>query len=320
MSDWSHEGLWAKAVLYAAKATDERRNGPLYPLWSMIALEFVARSCLAKVHPSLLADTMGDHNVLHACGYPSAKARSIPAGKVFDRCRVIVNGFTEAERQTSMLFIDRRNTELHSGSAGFADFGTEKWLTDYFRICRLLLTGQGKTLQDLLGVEEARSAEKMIAAGEEKIAGIVKKAIAEAKERFATGRGAQQVVVTATEKSHAKSVSVICPACGRTAQVRGERVSVKKIEVDELFGTLQRRTVILPTSFECLTCELSLKGHAALHIAGIGGNREVIEEVDPAEFFGIEQPSDEDMQRYAEKYMADLAADAAAEYYREDDE
>ena len=36
-------------------------------------------------------------------------------------------------------------------------------------------------------------------------------------------------------------------------------------------------------------------------------------------FFGIE-PSDEDLQHYAEKYMADLAADAAAENYGEDDE
>lgn len=320
MSDWSHDGLWGKAVLYAARATEEERSGPLYPLWSMLALEFVARSCLAKVHPALLADTRNDQNLLHACGYPSAEGirRSIPAGKVFERCRVIVNGFTDADLRTSVLFIERRNAELHSGSAGFADFGTEKWLTDYFRICRLLLTGQGKTLQDFLGVEEARSAEKMIAAGEEKVVGIVNKAIADAKQRFAAGQSTQ-AVVTATETSHAKGMPVICPACGRTALVRGERVSVKKIEVDEDNGTLYRRTVILPTSFECLSCQLSLKGHAALHLAGIGGNREVNEEIDPAEFFGIE-PSDEDLQHYAEKYMADLAADAAAEYYGEEDE
>ncbi len=56
MSYWSHDGLWAKAVIYAQRATDEDRDGPLFPLWATLALEFVARACLAKVHPALLAD------------------------------------------------------------------------------------------------------------------------------------------------------------------------------------------------------------------------------------------------------------------------
>jgi len=40
------------------------------------------------------------------------------------------------------------------------------------------------------------------------------------------------------------------------------------------------------------------------------GSYEVVEEIDPVEYFGIEQPSEEDMQAYAEEWMRDLADEA----------
>jgi hypothetical protein len=322
MSDWSHAGLWAKALHYANRATEEDRSSPLYPLWSTFVLEFIARSCLAKIHPALLADVTADENILHACGYlVGGIPRSIPASKVFRRCRTVVKGFTEEDLSVAMNLIERRNTELHSGTSGFAGYGTEIWLSSYFRICRLLLAAQEKTLTDLLGAEEAAAAEKMIAAAEEKVVGDVKKAIAEAKKLFevldvATQENLKKAAAIQTKVSKGKPV--VCPACGCDGIVRGEKVSVKKTQVDDETGTLYRRTLILPTTLECLCCRLSLRGHAALHAAGRGGNHEIVEQVDPAEYFGIEQPSEEEMQAYAEQWMRDLASEADDEY-REDE-
>jgi hypothetical protein len=322
MSDWSHDGLWTKPVDYARRATDEDRDGPLYPLWSTLALEFIARSCLAKVHPALLADAT-DENVLHACGYPSSKGvrRSISAHSVMRRCRLIVKGFTDDDHRIAMHLIERRNAEFHSGTPGFAGYGTELWLSDYFRICRLLLSAQNKSLTDLLGAEEASVAEKMIAASEEKVAGAVKKAIAEAKQRFGLlDESARESINKAAmvQSKGGRGKVFRCPACDHLALVRGEAVSIKKAHVDDESGRLYRRTVILPTSLECLWCQLSLKGHAALHAAGAGGNHELLEEIDPAEYFGLEQPSDEDMQAYAEEWLRDRAEESDAEF--EDEE
>jgi hypothetical protein len=322
MSDWSHAGLWGKAVLYAGRATEEERNSPLYPLWSTLALEFIARSCLAKIHPTLLADAVADENVLHACGYSVMSVpRSISANKVFRRCKHVVKDFTDDDLTAAMKLIERRNAELHTGTDAFAGYGSELWVSDYFRICRLLLVAQDKNLADLLGAEEAAVAEKIIAAAEEKVLGAVKKTIAEAKNRFealdqTTQEGLQKAVEIQMKVSKGKPVD--CPACGCKAIVRGEKVSVKKPQVDDETGTLYRRALILPTSLDCLCCKLSLRGHGTLHAAGMGGSYEILEEIDPANYFGIEQPSEEDMQAYAERWMRDMAAEAQDEY-REDE-
>jgi hypothetical protein len=317
MTDWSHKGLWSKALLYAGRATEQERTSPLYPLWSTFVLEFIGRSCLANIHPAMLADSKSDENILHAFGYPiKVIPRSIPASVVFRRCRSIVKEFTEDDFTATMKLIERRNAELHSGTSGFAGYGTELWLSDYFRICRLLLVAQQKSLVDLLGIEEAAAAEKMITASEEKVIGAVKKAIADAKNMFEALNPTLQEGCKKAAEIQIKVIKgklVDCPSCGCKAIVRGERVSVKKPQIDDDTETLYRRAVMLPTSLDCFCCKLSLKGHAALHVAGAGGSYEIMEEIDPAKYFGIEQPSEDAIQNYAEEWMRDMAADYWAE-------
>jgi len=53
---WEYDKLWQKAKVYIQKAFEEDREGEMFPFWATIALEFVARTTLAKVHPVLLAD------------------------------------------------------------------------------------------------------------------------------------------------------------------------------------------------------------------------------------------------------------------------
>src|SRR5438270_3125806 len=121
MNIWSYETLWQKAKLYARLAlAEEDRDSAKFALLSTLALEFVARSTLARVHPALLADPREPENLLYAFGYRTDKSpKSIPAKALFARCEVVVPEFTAAERTFAMTLMERRNEELHSGSAAF---------------------------------------------------------------------------------------------------------------------------------------------------------------------------------------------------------
>lgn len=70
---------------------------------------------------------------------------------------------------------------------------------------------------------------------------------------------------------------------------------------------MYRQKVILPSLLNCYVCGLNLKGHGALHAAGLGGNYSVMEDLDPVDFFGIEMP---DLDDYFEKRMQELADEA----------
>ena len=78
--------------------------------------------------------------------------RSVPAKTVFSRCQVIIPEFTENEFNKTMTIMERRNEELHSGTLGFEALKTQFWLADYFRICKILLAFQERTLEDWFGI------------------------------------------------------------------------------------------------------------------------------------------------------------------------
>jgi predicted RNA-binding Zn-ribbon protein involved in translation (DUF1610 family) len=317
MSDWSYDGLWAKALLYAKRAMNEDRDGPLFPLWATLALEFVARSSLAKIHPALLADPREGENLLHAFGFTAESTpRSVPALTVFKRCRRVVDEFTDEDFKKCMGLTERRNAELHSGTAAFEGLKTGLWLSDYFRILGILLKAQGKSLADLFGEDEAAGGEKMVLASQEKAIGDVKKSIAEAKKQFEDLAPAVQEERRKAAAAKSKiqpsmdSQAVECPACGSEALIRGEKVTVKEPKLDDDTGTLFRQRVFLPTAFACSACGLSLKGHGPLHAAGLGGNYTVMENMDPAEYFGIEQATEADFEAYVDQWLKDQAAEA----------
>jgi hypothetical protein len=184
---WSFDSLWQKSKLYMQRALAAEREGPLFPFWATLALEFLGRATLAQIHPTLLADP-GDQagdNLFYACGHTSPKQpRSIMAKTVFLRCQRVVADFTNNEGEFCLALIDWRNRELHTGDAAFEDSGTQFWLADFYRIAKLLLNGMGKTLSDFVGAGEAGAAEEMILAVEGKAKKAALDAIAAAKRAF----------------------------------------------------------------------------------------------------------------------------------------
>jgi hypothetical protein len=275
---WQPDALWGKANLYMGRALDEDRDDPLFPFWSSLALEFLARAAVASVHPTLLAEPHNSmQNVLYALGQPAPKtgARSIPANLVFALCKQLVPSFGPEELALCESLSNRRNEELHSGGMAFDAFPTAIWLARFYRTCRVLLLFQEKALGDFLGAPEAEVAERMIADSEHAVIEKVKRSIgahqslfnelSEPEKKELLSKSQAQAELMASRGGH----RVICPSCGACSWVIGERIVSQgsKVEGD----CVVERTAMLPTGFSCIACGLVLKGHAELHVAGIGG-------------------------------------------------
>lgn len=297
---WDYDSLWQKAKLYVQRAMDEDRDGPLFPFWSTLALELLARATLAKIHPALLADPQHKQgeSVLYACGIGDAKeARSIEAATLFKRCRIVVPNFTDEDRDTCLELLRRRNEELHTGTPVFEDLPTRLWLSDYYRICALLLSFQGHTLADLFGADEATAAEEMIQTAKRDTIDKVRRLIGEAKGRFQRLEQDEQtrqreIAIQMNLLSGIPlSKHVICPACGADARINGKQVSASEPKLQD--DMIMREIVILPTTFKCYSCDLMLEGYSQLDAAGLGGQFTKTEMHDPLKYYNEdEDPAD----------------------------
>lgn len=296
--DWSYDRLWEKAKLFAQRAHDQDRDDPLFPLWSVLCLEILSRATLAKVHPALLADPSEGENILYAFSYATTKApKSVSAKTVFERCKRIVADFTDREYDHCLNLIERRNIELHSGAAAFEDFPTRLWLSDYYRVCQILLKAQEKTLGDLLAAEDAAMAEDMISTDYRKVQEAVKQIIRLSKDDFYRRSEEEQAALRAKAADNSKKGNLAqghqtvtpCPACKSPSIVSGKRTRTSEPFLDGDY--IARRTVILPVTLKCEACGLSLDGYEKLQAANLGGHITETEYYEPMEYYDFD-PAD----------------------------
>jgi hypothetical protein len=315
---WDDDVLWEKTKLYLARASREEQEGVLFPFWSILALELLARTVLASVHPALLADPQAGSNLLYAFGFGQPeRLRSIPAATVFRRCARVVEDFTDGDVNGAIGLIDLRNEELHSGGTPFAGLKTGVWLPDYYRLCEILLRHLGKELEDLFSEEEAEAARAMVAAAAEALESEVKAYIAEVRAAFEELDREEQdrrlalgarIIDDRAEKAVAAAdlgMIVECPACGGKAWVSGEFVRAGEPQAGEEF--IVQEIVKIPTALECPACGITLSGHSRMHAIGHGGFFTGQVHEDPASFYNIEfDISDIDL---AELYEPDYGND-----------
>jgi hypothetical protein len=305
MNVLSRDALWQKAKLYAQRAVAAAPGDPTFGLWATLALEFLARSSVAFVHPVLVAEPGQPDYLLYAFGYRTARApRSIPAKSVFARCEAIIPEFTDAERRFSMTLIERRNAELHSGEPAFHDHPSSEWLAEYYRVCEILLSFQKRTLGHLVGGDEAKTARRLIKAANTNVKGKVLAEIARRRSAFealhseeqATLRSEAGLKARASVLGRSLAQRVRCPACESFGVAWGQRVRSSEPIAEE--DTVVVRTVVLPTHLLCYACELRLNSHAQLHFAGLGEQFTVNEYTEPEDFYSLYQPEPEDYGEY----------------------
>ncbi len=290
--DWSQDLLWSKAKIYMDRAIEEQREGPLFPFWCSLALEFLARSAVVTVSPTLLAEPDKDHaNLLYALGRSSLKRgpKSIGTSLVFLLCKQLVPNFGQDELVLCESMAHRRNEELHSGGLPFDSLPGD-WLFRFYATAEILLVFQGRNLIDFLGKKEAAAAKKMIDSSKQQVVEKVKKSISAHKTTFEELlEKEKQTLLTKSNVLAQKMTSngghrVNCPACSAKSWVTGEEVSRQepKLEGDEIV----ERSSMLPTMFTCIACGLKLLGHAELQVAGIGGQFTRSLRHDPLYYYG----------------------------------
>ena len=286
-TDWDYDPLWQKSKLFSARAAEEDRSGAIFALWSILAMETLARATLARVHPALLADPREGENIMYAFGYGTAKSpRSISMATVLKRCQVIIPEFTEAEVKFAAGLTERRNAELHTGKPAFEDLPTHLWLARYYVVVELLLDAQGRSLEDLLGESEAGAAEQMIAAERTEIRDEVFEAIRKKRQEVESSPPVPGTIhlLPILPFGHTKK-EVACPACDSTAVLIGEVLGAGNVRVEE--DQVVDVVPVLPTKFACQFCQLSIEGHARVHAADMGGQFTVEERYDISEYYGI---------------------------------
>lgn len=291
MSDiWSADSLWAKAQVFSERAFSGPRDGDQFPFWCSLTLELIARAALSSVSPTLLAET-GDsegRNILHALGHmPKVKnfvPKSITTSDVFTRCEQLISNFTKEMEVFARGFANKRNEELHTGGLPFDGLAKGSWQPRFYEVVRVLLEFQGKSLADLLSMEDAAAAEKIIQSSLDDAAKAVRGKIDAHAKVWATKAASDQADQIKKADSFAKPWRghvVDCPSCASKALLRGEEITQQPpaFEGDELVV----RSVMLPTDFECIACGLRIGTHNELFAAGLGDefvNRELHDPVD----------------------------------------
>lgn len=288
--EWSSEALTAKATRYAQLMLEQSRDDWQFGFWSALCLEMILRGAVANVSPTLLADAKDWNNVLFALGKKGhagkLSPKSIDATEVISRLELLVPDFNRELANFCALHLQRRNSELHSGSLPFDGLNTSTWLSQFYAACSVLLAAQGMSLDDVFGLDEAKTASTLIEAIKDEAAKTVKgtinahKTIWEEKSAKEREKLTKQSEATA---SRALGHRVNCPSCGSVALLHGSSAGTESSAYKD--GLIVTRQPMLPSSFECVACGLKIIGYSKLNACGLGGTFTSTSYTDPIDYF-----------------------------------
>lgn len=308
---WDRDPLLAKARLFFGRAIETQRDDPAFGLWCSLGLELLARAALASISPTLLAEPHSQHiNLLHVvhreAGAQSPK--SIAATTVFELCHKIFPVFSDDDLKVARALLNRRNEELHSGTAAFDTYTPSQWLVRFYHASQSLCTVLGETLDSLLGDEETRHAERLISENRRELQKRVLGTIEEKKRNFAAKPAADQQEALARARQHVEVLSyrrhhkVTCPACQGDASLQGVPFGREHTTIDPS-GDIVIRQSISPNGLSCEACGLSLVTYGEVEIAGLADPYTRATRSSPEDYYGLISP--DDLDSHVENYLRD---------------
>lgn len=293
MKAFESQSLYDKSKVYIQRGleNDTPEAQEEFQLWAALSLELLAKSTLAAVHPSLIAET-DDESILAACGHvfnrENKPLRTIQANVVFRRLNLIIKGFTLDEKNWCTVITEKRNSELHSGELAFSLTKREEWLGKFWRSCEVVLSAQNKTLDDWLGKKNAKAAKSEIA--KLHVEAEIKQRILKHKGRYKeqypskeSRKAAHALSKTFNlHKEYSDDIDRVirykCPACECLALLGG-RYWKEDESVDEDSGVVI--IITYATEFlHCRICALQLEGRDELTAAKIPEDFDVEQEPD----------------------------------------
>jgi hypothetical protein len=313
---WDKDSLLAKSKTFFEKAFKEDKEMIFFGLNCAMGLEVLARAAVSKISPTLLADPDKDQqNLLHALNLGSAKfqKKSISTTQVLWLCKTLIPEFTEEHLKSASALINRRNEEVHTGTAAFLEYRTQQWIEGFYKCCKVLAEFLGESLETLFDEEEAKAASLFITETESKVIEKTKSLIAaHAKVFEAKSEDEIKALKAEAEKqgellSHSKHHRVTCPACKSVATVQGEVYGKDHIE-HSLEEIIVRQTVI-PTKFSCTACGLRLNGYGQLSIANVGDHFTHRTNFTPEQYYNLISLEDIDFDSSSEDELFHFSND-----------
>jgi len=294
---WDRDPLWAKARLFFEQAFNESRDTSIFGLYCSFGLELLARSALAAISPTLLAEPNKEHkHLLYALNRGSSKVqrKSISATKVFYLCRILYLDFTDDDHKSALALINQRNEELHTGSAAFSTYKPNQWLAGFYHACQSLSSSMGESLESLFGKEEAKAASETIIENrnvvKQKIENLIEshRKVFESKSKPDRKKASEEAEKLGEKLSLLRHHRVKCPACNSVATIKGKIFGKEHVSHEN--DVIIERQAVAPTSFECTACGLKLEGYAQLDVAGLGGHYQRRTIYTPEEYYGLINP------------------------------
>lgn len=297
---WSHDSLFAKAVLYQEQMENHVANQWQYGLWSSLTLELLLRSTLAHTSPILLAESTNWRNLTFAIGNsPTArrfKPTSISTSEVIKRIQEIHPEFNNDIVNFCITHTERRNSELHTGELVYTPENNSEWLAKYYQACDILLKIVGKQIPDFFA--DASTVASLIASVADDAAKSVSQDIQAHAKVWSNKSETDRTTLAEQSNSWATRHAghrIKCPACKNTALLQGIGSGPVSTEIsdDEI---IQRQTMI-PSSFECIACGLKIVGFSKLVACNIGNAYTGKTKYSAAEFFELYTEDDLDEAR-----------------------
>jgi len=311
---WEKDPLWAKSKLYFQYAFEFPREDARFGLWCAMGLELLARAAVASVSPTLLAEPDREQkNLLHALNRGSERTprKSLATAQVLTLCQTLFVEFTTDDLKSSLALINRRNDELHTGAAAFAEYTTQQWIAGFYRSCRSLCNAFNESLESLFGEAEANVAEQVLTETENEVKQRVTSSIAAHKKVFdAFGveekeAASKKASETADKLAYQRHHRVTCPACECKATVQGTPFGPENVSTDD--DEIVVRQAVVPHTFSCVACNLKLNGYPELNAAHLGDQYTRNSTYAPDEYYGLIDPENADaVQQLVEEHLENL--------------
>ena len=297
---WEKNTLFNKSKIYFEKGFKQEKEDPFFGLFCAIGLELLAKAALANISPTLLAEPDREHKyLLHALnlGSPKIPKRTINTSQVINLCTKLIPEFTDELSKIAHSMVSRRNEELHTGSAAFAEYKAQNWIDGLYKCCKILAEHIDETLETLFGSEEAEAALIILNETEEKVVTEVESLIAAHKKVFDSKDKETKSKLINESKEKGEKLSkrgyhkIDCPSCGCTATLQGKVYGEGTVQ--NLASEIVVRQHVMPNEFNCISCELKLKGYAKLKAAKIANHYTRRTTYTPEEYYGLINPYDE---------------------------
>jgi hypothetical protein len=283
----SNEAIFAKSKAYIQRALRAKGVGDLdeYQLWASLGLELLGKTCLARIHPSLIVNPQDYISLFAAAGINlGTDIKTIASHTLYERLRLMVKGFDESVKKFCDDISQRRNAELHSGEVPFREMKLEAWEGRYWHAAQLILNDMNSSLEEWLGADNAKAPKEVLAHAEQAIGEAARVLVAHARVSFLKRKKADREAALSEAQNkeayhygrmfHLMSADahwpVVCPSCGGRAFMAGIQIGEDVSEEESSdygYETVDKQYVA--EEFKCPVCELHFGRQAEIEAVGL---------------------------------------------------